>query len=168
MVPGEPELESLLNNLTSPFLVVALDGVVSAENVGVIVRNCAAFGVDAIFAGTNSSSPYLRRAVRNSMGTVFKLPVIHGELTGLLSILKKRCRILCADAEATRSVYEADITGNLCIVFGNEGTGISGEILSQCSERISVPMMNETDSLNVACASAVILYEIRKRRDQKR
>ncbi|TLY28322.1 MAG: hypothetical protein E6K56_10090, partial [Ignavibacteria bacterium] len=72
-MPADRSLEETLHNTSRPYLLVALDGLVSAENVGVVARNCAAFGVDAVISGETSSSPYLRRAVRNSMGAVFHL-----------------------------------------------------------------------------------------------
>ena len=64
-MPESRSLDETLHNAGRPYLLVALDGLVSAENVGVVVRNCAAFGVDAVMSGETSSSPYLRRAVRN-------------------------------------------------------------------------------------------------------
>ena len=76
-VPPDPTLERVIASHDGRKLFAAIDGLVNAENVGVVVRNCAAFGVDAVIAGETSSSPYLRRAVRNSMGTVFTLPILH-------------------------------------------------------------------------------------------
>ena len=76
-VPHQPDLPELVGTLPRPFLMVALDGLMNSENVGVLVRNCAGFGVAALLVGETSSSPYLRRAVRNSMGAVFHLPVVH-------------------------------------------------------------------------------------------
>ncbi|MBM2841714.1 MAG: tRNA/rRNA methyltransferase (SpoU) [Bacteroidetes bacterium] len=76
-VPAEPTLDDLVRKSPSPRLFASLDGLVFAETVGVVVRNCAAFGVHGILVGKNSASPYLRRAVRNSMGAAFQIPVIH-------------------------------------------------------------------------------------------
>jgi tRNA G18 (ribose-2'-O)-methylase SpoU len=160
-VPDEPELHDLLRRLPHPLLIVALDGIVSAENVGVIVRNSRAFGVHAILADKTSSSPYLRRAVRNSMGAVFGLPVLHLNLEETLP--KLGCKVIAATPNSDQTLQQADLTGDLCVVFGNEGSGISAGVLEQCDMRVNIPMLNETDSLNVASASAVFLYEVRKR-----
>ncbi len=160
-VPEEPRLEELLRNLPRPFLLVAMDGIVSAENVGLIVRNCGALGVHGILADKTSSSPYLRRAVRNSMGAVFRLPVLHVTLTEVLPELG--CRVIATTPDADVSLQDADLGGDLCVVFGNEGDGISEKILQICDQRVAIPMMNGTDSLNVASASAVFLYEIRRK-----
>ncbi|MCI0414141.1 RNA methyltransferase [bacterium] len=157
-VPNEPDLHELVANVPHPFLFVALDGIVSAENVGVIVRNAGAFGAHAILADKTSSSPYLRRAVRNSMGAVFRLPVLHVNLAETLP--KLACNVIAATPNADRTLQEADLAGDLCVVLGNEGSGISPEVLGKCDFQIAIPMLNDNDSLNVASASAVFLYEI--------
>ena len=163
-VPEEPNLLELLRKFVSPFLVVALDGIVSAENVGVIVRNSGAFGVNAILVDKTSSSPYLRRAVRNSMGAVFRLPILHLNLPEALP--KLGCKVIAATPNSDQTLQDAEFNGSLCLVFGNEGSGISAEVLEQCSVRVAIPMLNETDSLNVASASAVFLYEVRRKAAQ--
>lgn len=166
-VPEEPTLERLLNGISKPYLLVALDGLVNSENVGVIVRNCAAFSVDAILVGETSSSPYLRRAVRNSMGAVFQIPVIHaGDLAASLRDLAERHRtkVLATLPHGRSFIHQADLSGNVCLVLGNEGDGVSQRILDACSGHIAIPMSSGIDSLNVASASAVLLYEAVRQR----
>lgn len=166
-VPPEPALDDLVSSSPSPKLFVALDGLVFAENVGVVVRNCAAFGVQGILVGKTSASPYLRRAVRNSMGGVFKVPVVHVEsLATSLEWLKNNhgTRIIIADAHAEQVIHDADFAGNICIVLGNEDAGVSESVEAVATGRVRIPMHNSTDSLNVASASAVILYEARRKR----
>jgi len=168
IVPAESSLQDAIPTFSKPHLLVALDGIVSTENVGVIVRNCAAFGVDGILVGETTSSPYLRRAVRNSMGTIFRLPVFSvSNLVTTLSGLRSEygTTIVAADPEGQISIYAADFSGNTCIVFGNEGSGLSSSILEVCTIRVAIPMLKEADSLNVANAGAVFLYEARRRRD---
>ncbi|MBM4167158.1 MAG: RNA methyltransferase [Ignavibacteria bacterium] len=168
-VPQTFSLEETARKFPSPFLFVALDGVANAENMGVIVRNCSAFGVDGILVGETSCSPYLRRAVRNSMGTIFKMRIIHSRnLASDLQFLSNNFQTAIIAAHPHKS--SQNLQGftnleklNICIVFGNEGTGISQNILDICAEKIIIPMMNETDSINVASAVAVILWEIRQR-----
>lgn len=165
-VPENRSLNETLARIKRSFLLVALDGLMNSENVGVVVRNCAAFGVDAIIVGETSSSPYLRRAVRNSMGTVFNMPVIHvNNLAESLQLIKRShdTRVIGTDPSGGQLLSNGDLTGNLCIVLGSESDGIRPEILSVCTESVAIPMMNDTDSLNVASASAVFLYEVMKR-----
>lgn len=166
-VPSEPALEDAMKQIREDSIIVAIDGLVNAENVGVIVRNCAAFGADLILAGETASSPYLRRAVRNSMGAVFQLPVIHTDnLRTALQTLRRQhnIRIVAACLQKDISLFNKELPGEICIVFGNEDHGISEKVLEVCDEKIAIPMMKETDSLNVGSASAVFLYEARKQR----
>jgi tRNA G18 (ribose-2'-O)-methylase SpoU len=166
-VPRERSLEEMIDQLPSPHLLVALDGLVHAENVGVVVRNCAGFGVDGILIGKTTASPYLRRAVRNSMGGIFKLPCLHAEqLAASLAWLGKHrgTRIMVADAHAEQTIHNANLSGCICIVFGNEDAGVSREVEAVATDRVCIPMHNATDSLNVASACAVLLYEAAKQR----
>ena len=73
--PAPLTLEEILAKSPKPKLFVAIDGLSNAENLGAVVRNCVAFGVQALLVGETCSSPFLRRSVRNSMGTIFQLPV---------------------------------------------------------------------------------------------
>jgi tRNA G18 (ribose-2'-O)-methylase SpoU len=163
-VPPEPDLAEI----PVPHLVVALDSLRMSENVGTIVRNCAAFAVDAIVVGETSCSPYMRRAVRNSMGAVFRMRVIHTpSLAVSLESLKLRfgTKILVTDPSARLAFYDADLTGNVCLVLGSEDSGVSPDIRRSASTAVAIPMCEGTDSLNVASASAVFLSEaIRQRR----
>lgn len=163
IVPSAPSLERILADSSKQLILVALDRLESSENTGVIVRNCAANGVKAIIIGERSSDPFLRRAVRNSMGTLFKMPVIYSEnLVSTLQHLRQayHFQIIAAHPRAeSHPIFSVDFCINSCIVLGNEGEGISPEILQQCTHEVQIPMAPHIDSLNVACASAVILYE---------
>ena len=168
-IPRPSTLLEALAQAHRPRLFVAVDGLTNAENLGVIVRNCAAFGVDALIVGETSSSPYLRRAVRNSMGTIFNLPVVH--VNSLFETLRDLrnihgLRVLAAHPHAEHGTlssvtWEADC----CIVFGSEGEGIAPRVLEGCDELFAIPMKNGVDSLNVASASAVVLYEASRQRE---
>src|SRR5215467_10551372 len=75
-VPAESSLKEILQNSSRPWLLAAVDSLSNAENLGALVRNCAAFKVQALLIGETCCSPFLRRAVRSSMGTVFQMPII--------------------------------------------------------------------------------------------
>ena len=165
--PVSLSLDEILSKSSRPFFFVALDGVANAENLGVIVRNCVSFGVQALIVGETSADPYLRRAVRNSMGTIFKLPVFYAKNLpeDVLSLKKKGVYIVAADpAPGGAVLYSNDFLKDCCIVFGSEGDGISKPVLEVCDESVTIPMYAEVDSLNVANASAVFLYEVMKQR----
>lgn len=166
-VPRTHTLDSILSEMPPPRLFVAIDGLSNSENVGLIVRNCAAFGVQALLVDETSASPFLRRAVRNSMGTIFKLPIVETQrLVPALEKLRERgVRVIAAHPHTDQhTLADADFTKDCCIVFGSEGPGISAEVLATCDEAVAIPMSNEVDSLNVGSAAAVFLYEAARMR----
>lgn len=166
-IPAQPSLESVLQTSPRPRLFAAVEALSNAENLGVVVRNCAAFGVQALLVGETSSSPFLRRAVRSSMGTIFRLPAL--ETTSLVQALRelRAHQVHCLAAHPhtdRRTLAQADLSADCCIVFGSEGYGISAEVLAACDESVAIPMSPGVDSLNVGSASAVFLYEVSRQR----
>jgi len=167
-IPIQASLDSVLSESKSPYLFVAIDGLTNAENIGVLVRNCAAFGVQAVLVGETSSSPYLRRAVRNSLGTVFKIPIVHcRNLAETLKLLRNdhEFKIIAAHPRSKEHIIQnVDFSDHCCIVFGSEGDGIGQRVLSACDITAAIPMQLGVDSLNVANANAVFLYEAARQR----
>jgi tRNA G18 (ribose-2'-O)-methylase SpoU len=166
-MPAPLTLEKILAAGPRPRFFVALDGLNNAENVGLLMRNCVAFGVSALIAGETCCSLFLRRTVRNSMGAIFKLPVL--ETPGLVQTLRElrahSVRCIAAHPHTDKKVLsQADFTGDCCVVFGSEGHGISQKVLAACDEAVAIPMANEVDSLNVSAAAAVFLYEVNRQR----
>jgi tRNA G18 (ribose-2'-O)-methylase SpoU len=166
-IPELPALERVLEVSARPLLFAAVDSLTSAQNLGALVRNCAAFGVHALLVSETSSSPFLRRAVRGSMGTIFQLPVV--ELANLAEALRnlQRQKIRCIAAHPhtnQKMLAGADFTTDCCIVFGSEGYGLSPAVLAACDEAVAIPMGSGVDSLNVASAAAVFLYEAHRQR----
>lgn len=166
-VPPQPSLEEVLRNSPQPRLLVAVDGLTSAQNLGALVRNCAAFAVQALISGETSTSPFLRRAVRASMGAIFHLPVIEAQnLVATLDFLRSRqIRCVAAHPHATGLVLaQAQLQSDCCLVFGSEGYGLAPATLAACNEAAAIPMAQGVDSLNVGSAAAVFLYEATRQR----
>lgn len=165
-IPASRTLAELLQTGATPRLLVAADGLTSAENVGVLVRNCVAFGAQALIVGETSASPYLRRAVRNSMGTVFQLPIFAADnLVATIHELRQRgVRSVAAHPHTDRKLLaETDFGTDTCVIFGAEGAGISAPVIAACDEAVAIPMSPDVDSLNVASAAAIFLYEASQR-----
>lgn len=170
-IPVFHSLESILARATSPRLLVAVDALTNAENLGALVRNCAAFNVQALIVGETSSSPFLRRAVRNSMGTIFQLPVVETRnlVEALQSLRGRGIRVTAAHPHTNQlTLTGADLAGDCCIVFGSEGLGITPAVLDACDEAAAIPMAPNVDSLNVGAAAAVFLYEANRQRTDRR
>jgi tRNA G18 (ribose-2'-O)-methylase SpoU len=166
-VPNITPLRDVLDRAIRPRLLVVLDEVSNAPNMGGLIRNCAAFGVSALLVGETCCSPWLRRSVRSSMGTIFKLPIVESlNLPTALQLLKNDgFRIIAAHAHTDqRSITSANFRQDCAIVLGSEGHGISQSILDLCDEEVLIPMQNGVDSLNVGTAGAIFLYEAARQR----
>lgn len=162
-----PSLEGLLAPRGRPRLLVALDGITNAENVGVVVRNAAAFGVDGLLVGETACSPFLTRAIGASMGASFVVPVVEDMplVAALARVRAAGLRVLATEPEAVDSPVErAGLAGDTCLVLGAEGEGISAAVRACCDGAVSVPMPSTVDSLNVSSAAAVFLYEAWRQR----
>jgi tRNA G18 (ribose-2'-O)-methylase SpoU len=166
-VPHRPNLHELIASARKPALFVAVEAVSNAQNLGGLVRNIAAFGADGIITGETCCSPYLRRAVRGSMGTIFKIPSFESEkLVDTFRTMKSAgFQIVAAHPHTNkRRLSEANFLGNSVIVLGSEGNGLSQEVLAICDDIVAIPMQNEVDSLNVGTAGAIFLYEAARQR----
>jgi len=166
-VPAPVSLTEILERSARPYLWAAADGLSSAENLGALVRNCAAFNAQALIVGETCCSPFLRRAVRNSMGAIFNLPVVETTTLGgtLREMRRHGIRCIAAHPHAEgRTIAEADFAHDCCVIFGSEGHGLAPEVLQNCDEAVAIPMAQSVDSLNVGSAAAVFLYEANRQR----
>jgi tRNA G18 (ribose-2'-O)-methylase SpoU len=163
-IPESPDLFSI--DIPPQWSAVALDSIADAENMGAIVRNCAAFGVTSIIIDDRCCDPYLRRSVRVSMGTIADVTIYR--VPHLAPALEKLSAtgvtvIGAALGESSRPLGESVRHDRTVLVFGSEGWGIRESVRRECSELRSIPMSNGVDSLNVAIASGIFLYEYMRR-----
>jgi tRNA G18 (ribose-2'-O)-methylase SpoU len=164
-LPEPVSLAAILERSTRPYLLAAVEDLTNSENLGGLVRNCAGFGVTALVVGETCSSPFLRRAIRSSMGTIFQLPVVESDhlAHALMHLRGMGIRIMAAHPHARMTILpRADLKGDCCLVFGSEGYGLSETLLDLSDQVVAVPMAGAVDSLNVASAAAVFLYEAAK------
>jgi tRNA G18 (ribose-2'-O)-methylase SpoU len=166
-VPPPAQLQDVLGFTSRPLLLGVTEGLSSAENLGSVVRNCAAFSAHGVLVGETCASPFLRRAVRSSMGTVFEIPVVESvDLTADLAWLKSRGVLLIAAHPhvSGRTISAADFKHDCAIIFGSEGYGISPAVLTLCDDAVAIPMPPRVDSLNVGSAAAAFLFEANRQR----
>ena len=166
-IPPQTDLETLLKNSPRPLLLAAVEGIAFAENQGAVVRNCAAFGAHGLIVGETCGSPFQRRAVAGSMGTIFEQPVVQvNNLVATLTTLRAngvRCCAAHVGADA-KKLSLADFRGDCCLVFGAEGPGLTPAVLAACDDVVEIPMPSHMNSLNVAVASGIFLYEATRQR----
>jgi tRNA G18 (ribose-2'-O)-methylase SpoU len=166
-IPQASNLETLLENASRPLLLAAVEGIASAENFGAIIRSCAAFGVHILIVGETCCSPFQRRAVAGSMGTVFEQPVVQVDsLVETLTTLRARgVRCLAAHPRPdAKKLSAVDLRTDCCLVFGAEGPGLTSAALAACDYAVEIPMPSHMNSLNVAVATGVFLYEATRQR----
>jgi TrmH family RNA methyltransferase len=147
-------------------LVVALDGIRDPGNVGTLIRSADAFGADAIVLSHDTVELYSPKLVRSAMGSIFHLPIYDDlDLEKTISELKKReFRILGTDAKKGRDPGAADTSGRICLLIGNEAEGLSKSLHDLSDEIVHIPLCGRVESLNVAVAGGILLYEIAKKR----
>jgi len=166
-IPPLPDLETLLKQSSRPLLLAVVEGLASAENLGAVVRNCAAFGAHFLIVGETCGSPFQRRAVAASMGTIFEQPVVRVDsLLETLTALRAR-GVQCVAAHpqpGAKRLSAMDLRGDCCLVFGTEGPGLTPPVLAACSDAVEIPMPSYMNSLNVATATGIFLYEATRQR----
>lgn len=139
---------------------VLLDGVQDPGNVGTILRTLDAFDADGLLLTGGCADPYGWKAVRSSMGAVFRRPIYSGTPEELAALLHRSDLPLYGAAlrEDTVDARQADYT-RCTLAIGSEGRGLSREVLNLCGQTIRIPMSDRCESLNAAIAAAVLLWE---------
>jgi tRNA G18 (ribose-2'-O)-methylase SpoU len=169
-VADEPDAPDLFEfaGRTKGHVLVALDGVSSAENVGAIVRSMAGLGADGLVVDPVTCDPYVRRAARVSMGGIFRMPVWRVEdLPATIRRLSAECgtrSVAAHNHPPVVALSDADLGGNLLIVLGSEATGLAPATIAACDQAVMIPMRGDWGCINVAAAAAVFLWEAARRR----
>ncbi|WP_374977926.1 TrmH family RNA methyltransferase [Microbacterium trichothecenolyticum] len=163
-----PELPPVAEVVADAGLVVVLEDIVDHTNVGAIFRAAAGLGADAVLISPRCADPLYRRSVRVSMGTVFQVPWTRlpewGEARGVLRDAGFELAALALSDEAVSLAdYSARRPERVALMLGAEGDGLSRRALEAADTVVTIPMAGGVDSLNVAAASAVALWELRAR-----
>jgi TrmH family RNA methyltransferase len=150
----------------SPQLVVCPVNVQDPGNVGAIIRVAEAAGATAVLVCGTSADPFGWKALRGSMGSAFRLPVVPRVSieSALAATSKAGCRLVAAMLSGD-APDQMPLTGPVALFVGAEGQGLPDDVLSACDGRIAVPMTPPVESLNVAVATGIMLYEARRQRN---
>jgi len=154
-----PEKSTLVND----GFIVALDGINDPGNLGTIIRLCDWFGVDQLICSSNTVDCYNSKVVQASMGSLTRVSIIY---TNLETYLENSSLPKYASLMEGENVYKSELPKNAVLVMGNEANGISKTILNLLSKTISIPRfgeVQETESLNVATATAILLSEFKRK-----
>jgi len=136
-------------------LYLALDNLQDPGNLGTIIRSADWFGVKAVFCSPETVDVYNPKVVQASMGSMFRVPVYYTDIKNLLQANTNVASF--AAALNGKNVYESELPENAFLLIGNESKGLSNELLSICSHKISIPNFGKAESLNAAIACSVLL-----------
>ena len=140
-----------------------LEDIQDPGNLGSMLRSAAAAGCDAAFLSAGCADAWSPKVLRAAMGGHFALHVY--EQQDLPAVVNSfPGALLAASLNARRSLYDCDLRGNVAFLIGNEGAGLSAELLKLATHKISIPMPGKTESLNAAAAAAVCLFEAVRQR----
>lgn len=152
-------------------LTVVFDRPANPGNLGSSIRSCDAFGATGVVITGHATDLYHPHAVRGTMGSLFALPAVrmssHHELLSWISEVKLEVpdiRIVGTSEKGAEIVDRTDLTGPLVVVLGNETWGMSAAYEQLCDCTVRIPMHGAASSLNVSCATTVVLYEIARQR----
>jgi len=147
------ELEKL-----SSYKLIALDGIHNPQNLGMIIRSCAAGYVDGIILPKKNSAKISPLVVKASAGTLFKLPIYYCDR--LEDILKElsNANIYTLSSHAKNSIYDIQAFSKEIYVLGNESEGVTPNVEKLCNKSISIPMNRGVESLNVAVTASLIAF----------
>ena len=147
-------------------LLLVLEGIEKPGNMGAILRSADGAGVDAVILVDCVLDLYNPNAIRSSQGLVFALPIINAERAALSVWLQKTSTRIIATTPDTASLHwDVDYKQPTALLLGSESDGLSDYWIEQANARIRIPMSGRADSLNVAAAAAVCLYEAMRQRD---
>ena len=142
---------------------IVLDSVQNPGNVGAILRCADAFGIDGILCRGECADAFSPKTVRAAMGAAFRVPSVKTELPELMAFTRKNGLKLIASALSDNAADIGDMRFDHCaVVIGNEGGGISEEVLSSCDAVFRIPMRGRAQSLNASAAAAIITWEMTK------
>jgi len=140
------------------FKLIALDGIQNPQNLGMIIRSCAAGFVDGIILPKKSSAKISPLVVKASAGTLFKLPIYYcNSLDEVFNDLSDT-KIYSLDAKADKDIYSVKTQDKSIYVLGNESDGISNEVQKLCNDSVSIPMNRGVESLNVAVTASLLAF----------
>lgn len=150
-------------------LLVMCDRLQDSYNLGAILRCCDGTSVQAVIVGEKSQAEMTSHVARSSSGAINYLPIVKSaDLVATAIRLKSLgLKLLAADANATNSMWDADLGHPAVLIIGSEAAGVDEQLLAICDERVLIPMHGQVNSLNAAVASGILLYEIRRQQRGK-
>lgn len=149
-----------------PSLAIALETLQNPGNLGTVIRTAAAVGCDGLWLSADSVDPFHPKVLRASSGQWFQVPITTGDhlIPQIHTWQAQGCQVLATCVTNAQPYWSVDLRQPTVILLGNEGAGLSEEVLGAATQRIHIPMATSVESLNVGVAAAVILFEAARQR----
>ena len=146
-------------------MLVVVDRPSNPGNLGSLIRSADAFGASAVVTTGHGADPYDPRVIRASLGACFTTPIVQEPSAKRLeafleSISAAGIRVVGTDSEGSTSLRGAELARPIALVFGNETTGLSARLRERIEQIVRIPMTGSVNSLNLACAASIVLYEV--------
>lgn len=146
-------------------LLLVVEAVEKPGNLGAILRTADGAGADAVIAASPITDIFNPNTIRASLGAVFTIPIAAAATADVVALLRRiRVRIVAARVDADTVYSDVDLRGPVALVVGSEADGLSSAWTDSDVSPVRLPMLGETDSLNVSAAAAILLYEARRQR----
>ena len=159
----QPKLETLL---AGGKMLLVLDRVGDPGNIGTMLRTADAAGIGGLVLLKGCADIYAPKTVRSSMGSLFHIPVLSGvsEQEFVSAAKKAGYDLLVTCLDGADNLYKADLSGRIAFVMGNEAGGVSENLLEKADKRVYIPMAGRAESLNVAMAAGIVMFEALRRK----
>lgn len=159
----QPKLENLL---ASGKMLLVLDRVGDPGNIGTMLRTADAAGIGGLVLLKGCADIYAPKTVRSSMGSLFHIPVLSGvsEQEFVSAAKKAGYDLLVTCLDGADNLYKADLSGRIAFVMGNEAGGVNESLLEKADKRVYIPMAGRAESLNVAMAAGIVMFEALRRK----
>ena len=146
-------------------IILVLDGIQDPGNLGTILRTADSINLKQIILSSKCADPYNPKVVRSTMGAIYRVNIkeVDDIVDTLKKIKKNGFKVMATSLDTNESIYSVSYDKKV-IVIGNEANGVSKEVLSLADEKIKIPMLGKTESLNASVATGIVLYEYVRRK----
>jgi TrmH family RNA methyltransferase len=159
-------LNKKLNEKILSHFIIYLENISDPGNLGTIIRTCDWFGIDTLILSESSVEVWNPKVIRSSMGSIFHLNIFRNKKLSEMQTLKdKGYKFICADLDGV-DIYTFNPPEKFILFFCNESSGPSPELLNLSNEKVTIPGKGKAESLNVASASAIIISEVTRRKQE--
>ncbi len=146
-------------------MLIVLDGIQDPGNLGTILRTMDSAGLKQIILSETTTDPYNPKVIRSTMGAIYRMNIIQSSniIETLKNIQKNKFQVVATSLQTQENIYTIDYHKK-AIVIGNEANGVSKEVLELANQKVKIPMLGKTESLNAAVATSIIIYEYVRRK----